>query len=390
MVLGRLLAKTPTRRELRSPAWFADYSLAAATITVACMGIAMNYSATWRSLSFEGADPLTVARRQAIFVLIGIAVMVAAAVVDYRVLRHYATPAYLAVLLALAALLRWGPEIRNTRSWFELPFVGFQVQPSEFAKLAVIVSLAAFVAHHEGYLRFDTLFNAGLLLAVPMFLIYSQPDLGTMLVFVAIAMGMLLVAGAQLRHIVIVTLAGVLALVLVFSIDALQGPRLLNETQRGRLTAFLDQDYEPQKASYNLRQSQIAIGAGGVWGQGWKQGTQTNLDLVPEQHNDFIFTALGEEFGLVGAALLLALYAYIVVRIWLIARAASDPFGRLLGVGILSMLLFQVFQNIGMTIGIMPITGIPLPLMSHGGSGTLTTFAAIGIVISIGSRRYAI
>lgn len=389
-MIGRLLNRAQTRRELRSPAWFADYTLALAAVAIALLGVAMNYSSTWRSLSFEGEDPWTVARRQAIFVGIGIVVMIVAAIVDYRVLRFYATPAYLAALAALGALLLWAPEIRNARSWFVLPVFGFQVQPSEFAKLVVIVSLAAFVASHEGYLRFDTLFNAGVLLVVPMGLIYLQPDLGTMLVFVAVAMGMLLVAGAQLRHIVVITLTGVLALVLVFSIDAFQGPRLLSETQRNRLTAFLDQDFEPLEASYNLRQSQIAIGAGGIWGQGWKQGTQTNLDLVPEQHNDFIFTALGEEFGLVGGTLLLALYAYMLVRIWQIARVASDPFGRLLTVGILSMLLFQVFQNIGMTIGIMPITGIPLPLMSHGGSGTITAFAAVGIVISVGARRYTL
>lgn len=389
-MIARLLNRSQTRRELQSPAWFADYSLALAAIAIALLGVAMNYSSTWRSLSFEGGDPWTVARRQAIFVGVGVVVMIIAAVVDYRVLRFYATPAYLLALGALGGLLFWGPEIRNARSWFVLPGVGFQVQPSEFAKLVVIVSLAAFVASHEGYLRFDTLFNAGLLLVVPMSLIYLQPDLGTMLVFVAVAMGMLLVAGAQLRHIVVISLTGILALVLVFSIDALQGPRLLNETQRNRLTAFLDQDFEPLEASYNLRQSQIAIGAGGIWGQGWKQGTQTNLDLVPEQHNDFIFTALGEEFGLVGGTLLLALYAYMSVRIWQIARVASDPFGRLLTVGILSMLLFQVFQNIGMTIGIMPITGIPLPLMSHGGSGTVTAFAAVGIVISVGARRYTL
>ncbi len=389
-MIARLLNRSQTRRELQSPAWFADYSLALAAIAIALLGVAMNYSSTWRSLSFEGGDPWTVARRQAIFVGVGIVVMIIAAVVDYRVLRFYATPAYLLALGALGGLLFWGPEIRNARSWFVLPGVGFQVQPSEFAKLVVIVSLAAFVASHEGYLRLDTLFNAGLLLVVPMSLIYLQPDLGTMLVFVAVAMGMLLVAGAQLRHIVVISLTGILALVLVFSIDAFQGPRLLNETQRNRLTAFLDQDFEPLEASYNLRQSQIAIGAGGIWGQGWKQGTQTNLDLVPEQHNDFIFTALGEEFGLVGGTLLLALYAYMSVRIWQIARVASDPFGRLLTVGILSMLLFQVFQNIGMTIGIMPITGIPLPLMSHGGSGTVTAFAAVGIVISVGARRFTL
>ena len=244
-MIARLLNRTQTRRELRSPAWFADYTLALTAVAIACLGIAMNYASTWRSLAFEGGDPWTVARRQAIFVGIGIVVMVVAAVVDYRALRFYATPAYLAILVALGALLRWGPQIRNARSWFELPVFGFQVQPSEFAKLIVIVSLAAFVASHEGYLRFDTLFNAGVAAGGA-----DGPDLPaarprTMLVFVAIAMGMLLVAGAQLRHIVVVSLAGVLALVLVFSIDALQGPRLLNETQRNRLTAFLDQDFEP-------------------------------------------------------------------------------------------------------------------------------------------------
>ncbi len=389
-MIAQVLNRAHRRRELQSPAWFADYSLGLSAIAVACVGIAMNYSATWRSFAFDGEDPWTVARRQAIFVGIGVVVMVIAAVIDYRVLRFYATPAYLAVLVALGALLRWGPEIRNARSWFELPLFGFQLQPSEFAKLVVIVSLAAFVANHEGYLRIDTLFNAGLLLVVPMSLIYLQPDLGTMLVFVAVSMGMLLVARARLRHIVLITLVGILLLVLVFSIDALQGPRLLSETQRNRLTAFLDQDFEPLDASYNLRQSQIAIGAGGVWGQGWKQGTQTNLDLVPEQHNDFIFTALGEEFGFVGGSLLLALYAYMSVRIWQIARSAGDHFGRLLAVGVLSMLLFQVFQNVGMTLGIMPITGIPLPFMSHGGSATVTAFAAVGVVINVGARRYAV
>ena len=389
-MIARLLNRAQTRRELQSPAWFADYSLALAALAISLIGVAMNYSATWRSLSFAGGDPWSTARRQAIFVGIGLVVMVAAAVVDYRVLRHYATSAYLAALGALAALLLFVEPVNNARSWFDLPAIGVQVQPSEFTKLIVIVSLAAFVASHEGYLRFDTLFNAGLLLVVPMSLIYLQPDLGTMLVFGAIAMGMLLVAGAQLRHIVVITLCGILALVLVFSIDALQGPRLLSEAQRNRLTAFLDQDFDPLEASYNLRQSQIAVGAGGLWGQGWKQGTQTNLDLVPEQKNDFIFTALGEEFGLIGGTVLLALYAYMSVRIWQIARIASDPFGRLLAVGVLSMLLFQVFQNIGMTIGIMPITGIPLPLMSHGGSGTIMAFAAIGIVISVGARRYSL
>ena len=378
----------PLRKELRSPLRYADYSLGLVAVVLAAIGVALNYSATWRILEFNGQDPATFAKRQILFVAIGIVVMLAATFLDYRLYRDFANSAYLVVMLALVGVLFFGVERNGARAWYELPGQTFQIQPAEFAKVAVIVALAAFVANQGGHLRLVTLSNAYLMLAVPLGLIYLQPDLGTMLVFVAIGMGVLLVAGAQLKHIFVTSLIGVVVVVAMFSSDNLGGPALLRQTQEQRLTAFLDPGFDVQGASYNINQSQIAIGAGGLRGQGWLQGTQTNLNLVPEQETDFIFTALGEEFGFVGVSVLLLLYAYMLARIWFIARASNDLFGAFACVGALSMLTFQIFQNIGMTMGIMPITGIPLPFLSHGGSSTLVTFGLVGLVINVSARRH--
>ncbi len=378
----------PLRKELRSPLRYADYSLGLVAVVLAAIGVALNYSATWRILEFNGQDPATFAKRQILFVAIGIVVMLAATFLDYRLYRDFANSAYLVVMLALVGVLFFGVERNGARAWYELPGQTFQIQPAEFAKVAVIVALAAFVANQGGHLRLVTLSNAYLMLAVPLGLIYLQPDLGTMLVFVAIGMGVLLVAGAQLKHIFVTSLIGVVVVVAMFNSDNLGGPALLRQTQEQRLTAFLDPGFDVQGASYNINQSQIAIGAGGLRGQGWLQGTQTNLNLVPEQETDFIFTALGEEFGFVGVSVLLLLYAYMLARIWFIARASNDLFGAFACVGALSMLTFQIFQNIGMTMGIMPITGIPLPFLSHGGSSTLVAFGLVGLVINVSARRH--
>jgi rod shape determining protein RodA len=378
----------PLRRELQSPVRFADYSLALTAIFISLIGVAMNYSATWRILEFNGSDGATYAKRQALFVVAGAAVMILSTAFNYRSLRSLANSAYLLSLAALIGVLFVGVERNGARAWFEVPGLPFQLQPSEFAKLTVILALAAFVATHESYLRLSTLVNAFLLIAVPLGLIYRQPDLGTMLVFVSIGMGMLLISGAQVKHIVITSLLGIIAIFLLLNLDQFGGPSLLRQTQENRLTAFLDPEYDPQGASYNLRQSEIAIGAGGVKGQGWLKGSQTNLNLVPEQKTDFIFTALGEEFGFLGCSILLLLYAYLLARIWWIARMSSDLFGSFICVGVLSMFAFQIFQNVGMTMGIMPITGIPLPFMSHGGSSTVMAFLSIGLVVNVGARRY--
>ncbi len=378
----------PVRKELQSPIRYTDFGLLGSALLIALIGVATNYSATWRQLEFDGSDPAFFAKRQAVFVLLGVLAMIGAATVDYRVFRDFASQAYLVVLALLVAVLFLGVERNGARAWFELPGLAFQLQPAEFAKVAVVLSLAAFVSSHEGFLKLDALVNALLLVAVPMGLIFVQPDIGTMLIFVAIAMGMLLVAGAQVRHIVATTLIGLIAILGVFNIDDLGGPALLRQTQENRLTAFLDPEFDPDGASYNLLQSQIAIGAGGLTGQGWTQGTQTNLNLVPEQQTDFIFTALAEEFGFVGAVGLLGLYGWMIFRMWRIAHTARDLFGTFLCVGLMSMFLFQIFQNIGMTLGIMPITGIPLPFMSHGGSSTVVAFGSVGLILNVGARRH--
>ncbi|MEC8923868.1 MAG: rod shape-determining protein RodA [Actinomycetota bacterium] len=378
----------PFRKELRSPLRYADYSLGLIAVALSAIGVALNYAATWRILEFNGQDPATFAKRQILFVAIGIIVMFAATFLDYRLYKDFANSAYLIVMLALVGVLFFGVERNGARAWYELPGVTFQIQPAEFAKVAVVVALAAFVANQGGRLRLVTLSNAYLMLAVPLGLIYLQPDLGTMLVFVAIGMGVLLVAGAQLKHIFVTTVIGIIVVVAVFNSDNLGGPELLREAQEQRLTAFLDPGFDVRGASYNINQSQIAIGAGGFRGQGWLQGTQTNLNLVPEQETDFIFTALGEEFGFVGVTLLLLLYAYMLARIWFIARASNDLFGAFACVGALSMFTFQIFQNIGMTMGLMPITGIPLPFLSHGGSSTVVAFGLIGLVVNVSARRH--
>ena len=378
----------PFRKELRSPLRYADYSLGLIAVALSAIGVALNYAATWRILEFNGQDPATFAKRQILFVAIGIIVMFAATFLDYRLYKDFANSAYLIVMLALVGVLFFGVERNGARAWYELPGVTFQIQPAEFAKVAVVVALAAFVANQGGRLRLVTLSNAYLMLAVPLGLIYLQPDLGTMLVFVAIGMGVLLVAGAQLKHIFVTTVIGIIVVVAVFNSDNLGGPELLRESQEQRLTAFLDPGFDVRGASYNINQSQIAIGAGGFRGQGWLQGTQTNLNLVPEQETDFIFTALGEEFGFVGVTLLLLLYAYMLARIWFIARASNDLFGAFACVGALSMFTFQIFQNIGMTMGLMPITGIPLPFLSHGGSSTVVAFGLIGLVVNVSARRH--
>jgi rod shape determining protein RodA len=210
-----------------------------------------------------------------------------------------------------------------------------------------------------------------------------QPDLGTALVFIAITMGMLLIGGARGRHIVVLTAVGVVVVVGVLNSD------LLEDYQRDRLSTFLDAEGEDvQEAGYNLDQSKASIASGRVSGKGLFEGTQTRLGFVPEQHTDFIFTAVGEELGFVGSATVLGLLALLCLRIWRTAQIARDRLGTLICVGVLSMLVFQIFQNVGMTMGIMPITGITLPFMSYGGSSVIASFLAVGLVLNVHMRRF--
>jgi len=382
-----MIADLSRRKELRSPLHYVDWSIPVLAIGIAVFGGFMNYSATWRFQEFKGEDPFFFARRQAIFIAIGILAMILAAVVDYRFIRDIAPQLYLGALVVLVAVLFIGIEVNGARAWFQLP--GFQLQPSEFTKVISIVALSAYAGSRSGRLGFNGLINALALMAVPMVLIVLERDLGTMLVFVAITMGMLLVAGAEVRHIVVMTAVGGALILALFTVDDVFGRELLGDRQQDRLTAFLDQEADLGNTGYNLNQSQIALGAGGITGRGWRQGTQTNLQLVPEQQTDFIFTAAGEELGfLFGSLPLMSAYLFLIWRILRAAQLARDMFGTLVCIGVLSMLMYQIFQNLGMTMGIMPITGIPLPFMSHGGSSVISAFVAVGLVINVRARRF--
>ncbi len=369
---------TLSRRDGAAPWRHVDLTLLGAVFCIAALGVLMVYSAT-RNL---GVDEGYFLRRQAVFSLIGLGVMGLVATVDYRIFRDFAPVIYSACVAGLILVLSpLGSNRRGAQAWFQL--AGFQLQPSELAKVGLIVCIAAYGAAHRGDLDARRLLTALALAGLPMALINLQPDLGTVLVFAAILMGTLLVAGARPRHMALLTLAGVVAVVAVFQLG------LLKEYQKDRLGAFLHPSENTQRSSYNLNQSKIAIANGSLTGKGLFQGTQTKLSYVPEQHTDFIFTVVGEELGLAGSGLLLSLFALVVWRTWRAAALAKDISGTIMCVGVLAMLVFQVFENVGMTMGIMPITGIPLPLMSYGGSATIATFAALGLVLNVHMRRFS-
>ena len=372
----------PLRRGATAAWRHIDLALLLSSVAIAGMGVLMVFSATESKLRDQGLDPHMYLKRQSVWVLLGLAVMVVMITVDYRVLRDIAPVIFIGAFLLLVLVLSpIGSSTRGAQAWFQ--FGSFQLEPSEWAKLALIICVSAYCATHRGDLDGRRLFTVLGLAAVPMALIYLQPDLGTDLVFGAILIGVLVVAGARPRQI------GALCAVAVVGMVAVVQLGVLKQYQVDRLTAFANPTNDPQHTAYNLSQAKAAIGSGGLFGKGLFKGTQTNLSFVPEQQTDFIFTVVGEELGFAGAFTLLALFAVVVWRTWRTATLARDLFGTLLCVGVLAMFVFQIFENVGMTMGIMPITGIPLPFMSYGGSSTVANFAAVGLILNVHMRRFA-
>jgi rod shape determining protein RodA len=375
-------SSTTSLRRNPAAAWrHLDVILLGSTAAIACLGTLMVYAATRGP---GGADPVdtTYLKKQALFVLVGSFVLAATTVLDYRVYRDWAIVVYCGACGLLALVISpLGSTSKGTQAWFQ---VGpFQLQPSELAKIGLIVGIAALINQFRGELDLRRLGAVLLLAAVPLGLIMLQPDLGTALVLVAITLAMLLIGGVRARHLLLLLVVGAIGVAVVLNSN------VLADYQKARLTVFLDQQAGLAGEAYNLNQSKIAIGAGGTFGEGLFKGTQTRLRNVPEQHTDFIFTAVGEELGFAGAATLLTLFVIMIWRIWRTAQLARDPFGTYVCIGVLAMLLFQVFENVGMTMGIMPITGIPLPFVSYGGSSTITDFLAIGLVLNVHMRRFA-
>ncbi len=326
-------------------------------------------------------SPMYFVVRQSAYALIGVALLFAIARIDYSRFRELRVGIYSAMVAAICFVLAFGAAAGGARRWIELPY--FRFQPSELAKLLLVVSLSAFVI--ERVRRGSGLRHTARLLALglaPAALVFLQPDLGTGIVLMVITITVLFIAGVPWSH--FAAMAGVAAVVatLALVVAPTLGVRLLHGYQQERLTSFLNPSDDPGNSSYQINQALIAIGSGGKTGRG-DQATQTDLNFLPERHTDFIFAVIGERFGFLGAAFVLSLYALLIWRALRILTLSKNLYGTLIAGGIAAMLMFQVFVNVGMNLGVMPVTGITLPLMSYGGSSVLVTFMAIGLLQSI-------
>jgi rod shape determining protein RodA len=319
--------------------------------------------------------------RQSIYAVVGIALMLAVARVDYSRFRELRVGIYSVMIATIILVLMLGQATRGSRRWIELPF--FTFQPSELGKVLLIVAVAAFAIDTARRVA-PARRTARLLLlgTVPALLVFMQPDLGTGAVYVVITLAVMFIAGVRWTHFAALggIAAAAVAIVLVFAPAV--GVTILQPYQEERLTAFLDPSEDPADSSYQINQALIAVGSGGKTGRG-DDATQTQQDFLPERHTDFIFAAVGERFGFVGAAFLLSLYALLIWRALRILTLSKNLYGSMIAGGIAAMFMFHVFVNVGMNVGIMPITGIPLPLMSFGGSSVVVTFLAIGLLQSI-------
>jgi rod shape determining protein RodA len=352
-------------------------------LTLAVIGLAacsvVTLGAATRDL--VPGNPNFYVNRQLVYLLVGVLGMLVLSRVDYARLRQFKNGIYVVLILSILAVLGLGHAARGSQRAINLPFFSFQA--SEIGKVLLVLVVSAFVVDRARRLRErDTTVRVMIAALVPAMFVIAQPDLGSGMVYMVVAFTILFVAGTAWRH-----LAGLLALVavsLTFVLVAAPaaGVHVLKPYQVARLTAFLHPSSNPQKEGYQQQESKIAIGAGQKFGRG-SNASQVPNGFVPERHTDFIFAAVGERYGFVGAGLVLALYALLIWRTLGVLVMSKDLFGSLIAAGIAAMLMFQVFVNVGMTIGIMPITGVTLPLMSYGGSSVITTLLAVGLLQSI-------
>jgi rod shape determining protein RodA len=355
-----------------------DFVLIAPAIALVVYGAVLIYSASLPNYP-EGLGLGHPVVKQSMFAVLGVGVMVAAAWVDYRAFGQAAVALYVLALGLLVLVLVVGEPVYGSRRWFTI--AGQQVQASEIAKLLTIIVLARFMADRQHQMHDVRVFAATLALALPpALLVMMEPDMGTAMVFGAIWVGMVLMAGAPFRY-VAVLVAFVVALVPFATLA------LLGEYQRERIINWIDPQSDPLGGGFAILQSEIGIGSGGLLGQGWTEGTQTQFHFVQTNNTDYIFSVVGEELGFLGAMILFALYIVFLFRGIRIASMTEDAFGRLVATGIVVMILFQVFINVAVNIRLLPVTGIPMPLVSQGGSSLLMLFAAIGVLEGIALRH---
>jgi len=353
-----------------------DWPLLGLVVTLCMVSVFEIYSATLHT-KYVGFHT-----KQVGYVLVGLAAMFLFSKVDYHKLIDFVPWAYGASILALLAVRVVGHKALGARRWIKIGHMQFQ--PSEWIKLILILAVARYFANLGGRnLTWKEIFKAFALVGVPMMLVLIQPDLGTALTYTPILVAGLFLGGINLKQALILGTCGLALIAGVWT-----SGKILKPYQKARLTSFINPDNDPKGTGYQLRQSLIAVGSGGVWGKGTAKGTQTQGDFLPIPHADFIFAALGEEHGFVGAISVLLLYFFILMRLIQNAQTAADLSGSLIIMGLVAVLTFQIAVNVGMVIGFMPVTGIPLPLMSYGGSSVLFTFLALGAAMNVRMRRF--
>ena len=352
-----------------------DFFLVGLCLALVCYGLALIYSgslASYHSAAETLSHPVA---KQLFFAVIGFVVMIVLARFDYANWSGWAAPLYLVSILALLIVLILGQSAFGSRRWILI--AGTPLQPSELAKLVTIVLLARYLADNEHRMRSARPFLISLgMAALPALIVFVEPDLGTAVVFLAVWLGMVFIAGARPYHFALLAVTTLVAVPFLM----LAG---LNGYQRERLAVFVNPSRDPYGTGFNIVQAQISIGSGGLWGKGLTHGTQVQLDYLRTPTTDYIFSVLGEELGFVGALALFLLFVLLLMRGLRAATLAPDAFGRLIATGIAIMILFQVFINVGVNLRIFPVTGIPLPFISQGGSSLLTLFAAVGLLQSI-------
>lgn len=316
--------------------------------------------------------------RQAAFGALGVVAMIILVLFDYRHIGKFSTPMYFAATAVLGLALLFGKTVRGTSGWIDLG--PFQFQPVEGAKIALIIFLASFIAKKNSELGEWVRIIASLILsALAIFLVLQQPDLGSALVLSGIWLGMILVSGIRFKHVVVLALVGAAL--------AFTGWFFLEDYQRSRIETFLDPELDPQGSGYNVLQSMIAVGSGGVFGKGVGYGSQSQLSFLPERHTDFIVAVIAEELGLIGFGATLFAYGLLLYRIRRIAEHARDNTGYLIGIGAFAYFFIQITVNVGMNMGVLPVTGIPAPFLSYGGSSLLASFVILGLLLGVHRRR---
>ena len=353
-----------------------DWTLLGMVLLLCAISVLEIYSATLHT-KYTGFHT-----KQMLWISAGLVAMFLFAKIDYHKLIDFVPWAYGVCLVALLAVLVIGQKVLGARRWIKAGPMHFQ--PSEWVKLVLILAVARYFANLGGRsLSWKDIFKAFALVGIPLLLVLKQPDLGTSLTYTPILIAGLFLGGINLRQALILSTCGLALVAGVWS-----SGKLLKPYQKARLTRFINPDNDPRGTGYQLLQSKVAVGSGGVWGKGAEKGTQTQGDFLPIPHADFIFAAFSEEHGFVGALLVLLLYFLILMRLIQNAQTAADLPGSLIIMGLVAVLTFQIAVNVGMVIGFMPVTGIPLPLMSYGGSSVLFTFLALGVAMNVRMRRF--